>query len=199
MSNRLLKLLPVLLAFFVICSVCAFAVLADDPVSDDASAETSTEASTEESAEDSAEESADESEDTSAEGSEDESEAASEAASAATSSAVSAAESHDHSNSAEEEEEESNIPWQLIITLGVIVIIVAVLFILAKTNSKAGQKISKFFKDYKSEIKKVVWMPRKDLLKSTAIVLVVLVGACIIIGLLDLGFSSLLNLISSIG
>ena len=80
-----------------------------------------------------------------------------------------------------------------------IIIAVAVLFILTKTNTKAGLAIAKFFKDYKSELKKVVWMPRNDLIKSTGIVLLVLVCACIVIGLLDLGFSSLLNLMSSIG
>lgn len=192
MSNRLLKLLPILLAFFVICSVSAFAVFADESseaVSDEASTEASEETS------------ADESEETSAAESGDESEEASAATSSTASAATSSADSHDHDH--EEEEDESTglsaQTWQLIITLGVIVILVAVLFILAKTNSKAGQKISKFFKDYKSELGKVVWMPRKDLLKSTGIVLVVLVCACILIGLLDVGFSALLNLISSIG
>ena len=64
---------------------------------------------------------------------------------------------------------------------------------------KIGQKIANFVKNYKSELKKVVWMPKNDLIKSTGIVLLVLVAAVVLIGLLDLGFSALLNLISSIG
>ena len=42
-------------------------------------------------------------------------------------------------------------------------------------------------------------MKKNDLIKSTGIVLLVLVAAVVLIGLLDLGFSALLNLISSIG
>ena len=76
---------------------------------------------------------------------------------------------------------------------------IAVLFILAKTKTKVGEKISKFFKDYKSELKKIVWMPWKDLLKATGIVLAVLLVAALLIGLLDYGFSSLIRLLSSIG
>ena len=78
-------------------------------------------------------------------------------------------------------------------------ILFAVLFILSRTNTKIGQKIANFVKNYKSELKKVVWMPKNDLIKSTGIVLLVLVAAVVLIGLLDLGFSALLNLISSIG
>ncbi|MBQ9794199.1 MAG: preprotein translocase subunit SecE [Clostridia bacterium] len=62
-----------------------------------------------------------------------------------------------------------------------------------------GLKIANFFKNYKSELKKVVWMPKNDLIKSTGIVLLVLVAACVLIGLLDFAFSALLNLVSSIG
>ncbi|MBQ8323897.1 MAG: preprotein translocase subunit SecE [Clostridia bacterium] len=62
-----------------------------------------------------------------------------------------------------------------------------------------GLKIANFFKNYKSELKKVVWMPKNDLIKSTGIVLLVLVAACVLIGLLDFAFSGLLNLVSSIG
>lgn len=93
----------------------------------------------------------------------------------------------------------SNVPWKLIISVGVIVLVIAVLFILAKTKTKVGEKISKFFKDYKSELKKIVWMPWKDLLKATGIVLAVLLVAALLIGLLDYGFSSLIRLLSSIG
>ena len=101
--------------------------------------------------------------------------------------------------STEQTSSTSNVPWKLIISVGVIVLLIAVLFILSKTKTKLGEKISKFFKDYKSELKKIVWMPWKDLLKATGIVLVVLLVAAALIGLLDYGFSSLVRLLSKIG
>ena len=163
MSNRLSKLLALVLALMLVFSVSLFAVSAEE--STEGAAE-----STAESVEESAAESAEESKAVSAE----ESKAATESSS-------------------------SNIPWKLIITVAVIIVIVAVLFILTRTNTKLGQKIAKFFKDYKSELKKITWMSWKDLVKATATVLVILAVAAIFVGLLDWGFSSLVNLLSSIG
>ena len=58
-----------------------------------------------------------------------------------------------------------------------------------------AQRVIGFFKDYKSEIKKIVWPGFKDVAKNTAIVLVM----CLIIGafiwLLDLGLGNLIKLI----
>ena len=102
----------------------------------------------------------------------------------------------DTESDATEEEAGSSIPWKLIISLIVIVAIVAILFILAKTNSKLGQRIAKFFKDYKSEISKISWMPRNELVRSTLVVLAVIVASAIVIGLLDLLFSFLVGLLS---
>ena len=57
------------------------------------------------------------------------------------------------------------------------------------------KRVIAFFKDYKSETKKIVWPGIKDVLKNTAIVIVV----CLIIGafiwLLDLGLGNLIKLI----
>lgn len=57
------------------------------------------------------------------------------------------------------------------------------------------RRVIAFFKDYKSEIKKIVWPGAKDVAKNTAIVLVI----CLIIGafiwLLDWGLASLIKLI----
>ncbi len=74
-----------------------------------------------------------------------------------------------------------------------------------KTNSKKnvkkkaksdkpglGAKISKFFKDLKSELKKIVWFGKEQTAKSTGLVLVALVICSALISLLDLGFSSLI-------
>ena len=61
------------------------------------------------------------------------------------------------------------------------------------------KRIVLFFRDYKSEAKKIVWPSLKDVVKNTAIVLVL----CLIIGafiwLWDLGLGQLLKLILSIG
>ncbi|MBR5473663.1 MAG: preprotein translocase subunit SecE [Clostridia bacterium] len=57
------------------------------------------------------------------------------------------------------------------------------------------QRVIGFIKDYKSEVKKIVWPGIKDVAKNTAIVLVM----CLIVGafiwLLDLGLGKLIELI----
>lgn len=191
LKNRLLKVLPVLLALLLVFTVAVFATVAEgeDESADAVSEETSVE---ETSTDDSA--ASDEATDDSA--ASDESKNESSAASDESKNESSAAsESKEDSN----EKAPSNIPWKLIITVAVILVIAVVLFILAKTNSKLGQKIAKFFKDYKSEVGKISWMSRKDLLRSTLVVLAVLIIAAVAIGLLDFGFSSLVKLLSSIG
>ncbi|MBO4413396.1 MAG: preprotein translocase subunit SecE [Clostridia bacterium] len=55
-----------------------------------------------------------------------------------------------------------------------------------------GAKISKFFKDLKSELKKIVWFGKEQTAKSTGLVLIALVICSAVISLLDLGFSSLI-------
>lgn len=44
-----------------------------------------------------------------------------------------------------------------------------------------GSRIKKFFKDYRSEFKKLVWPTPKQLLKNSSVVLVtiIVVGACL--------------------
>ena len=78
---------------------------------------------------------------------------------------------------------------------GVILVIALVIFIAIKRNTPFGQKIVKFFKDYKSEIKKVVWLSKNELLRKTGVVLVTIIIACIVLGLLDYAFTSLITLI----
>ena len=92
----------------------------------------------------------------------------------------------------------SNFPWARVITLAVIVILVVGAIILAKTNTKLGQRISKFFKEYLSEIKKVSWLSPKDTAKATGIVLVFLIVAAVAIGIMDLGFTQLVKLLADI-
>ena len=55
---------------------------------------------------------------------------------------------------------------------------------------KKESKIKKFFKDYKSEFKKIVWPEKKDTLKQSGIVVVSIVVVGAIVMLLDVGASS---------
>ncbi len=59
-------------------------------------------------------------------------------------------------------------------------------------------RLSLFFRDYKSEVKKIVWPSLKDVVKNTVIVLIMclLVGA--LIWLLDWGLGSLIKLILNV-
>ncbi len=71
----------------------------------------------------------------------------------------------------------------------------------ASKDSKPGfgRKILKFFKDCKSEIStKIVWYGKKQLLKSTGLVLVCLVVVSAVVSLLDLGLSNLIMWIGSL-
>ena len=63
---------------------------------------------------------------------------------------------------------------------------------------KNESKIVKFFKDYKSEFKKIVWPEKKDTLRQSGIVVVALVIAGAAIFLLDTGFSKLFQLINDL-
>ena len=61
-----------------------------------------------------------------------------------------------------------------------------------KNKIGLGQRIAKFFKDYKSELKKIVWLSPKTTAQYTAMILVVMVVVSAFIGVLDLVFSKLL-------
>ncbi len=63
------------------------------------------------------------------------------------------------------------------------------------TKVKKSSKIAKFFRDYKSEFKKIVWPSKNDTFRMSAVVLVAIVIASVAIFLLDTGFSSLIGLL----
>ena len=58
-----------------------------------------------------------------------------------------------------------------------------------------GKRIGNFFREYKSELNKVVWYPKKDVVRDTGIVVVALVASGVVIGLLDFAFVSLIRLL----
>ncbi len=103
-----------------------------------------------------------------------------------------------HESTADQAPIASDFPWARVITLAVIVILIVAAFILAKTNTKLGQRINKFFKEYWSEIKKVSWYSPKDTMKATGIVLVFLIVAAVAIGLLDFGFTRIIKWLAEI-
>ena len=57
-------------------------------------------------------------------------------------------------------------------------------------NEKKEGRVAKFFRDLKSERKKITWPSKEDTLKKT--------GVVIVVGLLDLGFSKLVLLLGSL-
>ena len=68
--------------------------------------------------------------------------------------------------------------------IGAVVLAIAIVLCI-----KFREKIGKFFRVYKSEAKKIVWLSWAQTKKSTGVVLLVLVVCAIVICLLDLGLS----------
>ncbi|MBQ8296848.1 MAG: preprotein translocase subunit SecE [Ruminococcus sp.] len=64
-----------------------------------------------------------------------------------------------------------------------------------KSTKKKPGKVSKWFKDLKSEFKKVVWPSKKTVVNNTAVVVAVVAMAAALVGLLDAGFLKLMDLV----
>ncbi|MBR2405140.1 MAG: preprotein translocase subunit SecE [Clostridia bacterium] len=60
-------------------------------------------------------------------------------------------------------------------------------------NKKSAGRITKYFKEVKSEMKKVVWPSKKQVIKNTLIVIAAVVLIGVVIWALDLLFSFGLN------
>ena len=77
-------------------------------------------------------------------------------------------------------------------TLGAIIAIAiaaAVAVVAVILCIKFREKIKKFFRVYKSETKKIVWLPWNQTRKSTLVVLFVLIACAAAICLVDIGLS----------
>ena len=70
-----------------------------------------------------------------------------------------------------------------------------------KKAKKPGlfKRIGSFFREYRSEMKKVVWYPKNRVIRDTGIAVAVLVSCGVLIGILDFIFSKLIYLLGSIG
>ncbi len=60
------------------------------------------------------------------------------------------------------------------------------------------KRIAKFWRDYTSELKKVVWMSWKDVRKNAFLVIVCAVAISVVIGLLDLGLSKAITALGAL-
>ena len=66
---------------------------------------------------------------------------------------------------------------------------------MAEEKVKKTNRVVRFFKDLKRELKNIVWSPRKDVVKNTTVVVVVTAISAVVIMLLDTGLTELLDLI----
>jgi len=85
--------------------------------------------------------------------------------------------------------ETKKINWDALVTGGVVLVALLVLVVIYFVSPKFKEKVNRFFKDYSSELKKVVWSPARDVKKNTIIVLVISAFFAIMIGVLDVIFS----------
>lgn len=61
------------------------------------------------------------------------------------------------------------------------------------TTGKKTNRLIKFFKETKAEMKKVTWPNREQLIHNTLIILVFIIITCIILSVCDVVFSQLLQ------
>lgn len=59
-----------------------------------------------------------------------------------------------------------------------------------ETKVQKQSKVSKFFKDYKSEFKKIVWPSKEDTMRMSGVVLAAIIVASIAIFVLDTAFGT---------
>lgn len=66
-----------------------------------------------------------------------------------------------------------------------------------KKQKKAEPKKAKrhFFKEVMSELKKVTWPTKQDVIKATGVVVAVIVALGVLVGVFDILFSTLIKLI----
>lgn len=64
--------------------------------------------------------------------------------------------------------------------------------------SKLGKNVSKFFRDSKSEVKKIVWPTSQTVFKNTGVVLVTIIVIGLFIFGLDTLFMNLLGLVMNV-
>ena len=59
-----------------------------------------------------------------------------------------------------------------------------------KDKVKLSTRIATAFRNYKSEVKKIVWCPWNQVRKNTLVVVVVIVASAAVVGVLDYAFTN---------
>lgn len=59
---------------------------------------------------------------------------------------------------------------------------------------RTASSVTRFFRDLKGEMKKVVWPSKKQVVNNTGIVIVFVILASVVIGIMDFVFNSLVAL-----
>ena len=96
---------------------------------------------------------------------------------------------HDHGSS--DKKEETNIV-ETIISLSIVGVVLIAVAIYCIVNR---EKVGKFFRALKSEMKKIVWFSWKDTRKSSIVVIVAVVIIALVIGVLDFAFNNGIKLL----
>ena len=86
----------------------------------------------------------------------------------------------------EAEEEEKGLSTGDIISIAIVLVIVIAAAIYCIKNK---EKVAKFFREVKSELKKIVWTPWKQVKKNAFVVIVIVLVCAAIIALCDYAFS----------
>lgn len=63
---------------------------------------------------------------------------------------------------------------------------------------RMGTRIAKFWRDFRSEMKKVVWMSGTELRKNTILVITGVVVISVVIGAIDFGLSQAIRALGSL-
>lgn len=69
-----------------------------------------------------------------------------------------------------------------------------------KSKKKKEKKhvIANFFRDFKSELKKITWYSRNDTIRDSVFVAIVLVLLATVVGLIDAGLNGLMTMLGNI-
>ncbi len=65
-------------------------------------------------------------------------------------------------------------------------------------NKKKVNKLAKFFKETKSELKKVTWPSKNQLIHNTLIILAFIVITCIILSVCDVAFTWVIDIVTNL-
>ena len=108
-------------------------------------------------------------------------------------------EEHDHEHEEETTNKKNGLSTTAIVLLAVFGAIILIFAVLYAFKPSFRERVKKFFREYKSELKKVVWSSKADVLKNTKIVIIGIVAIAVVVGLVDIGLAKLIDLIGQIG